>query len=132
MDNVLDFAPARLQSRAQLTASWLENGSLEIYTAPRPEQNGGAITTQIKLLSISLDAVSATNGVIVADVGTGIAAMGIVSDTAAWGRALDSNGVVVGDCHVGDANSVALAKLDSLSIVAGSLTTLTEFALAEG
>ena len=130
-DAVLSLTLARRNSRATLFAGWAENGSFEIYTAPRPS-NGGAITSQIKLLDIALAGITVTNDVMTADVGTGITAMGLASNSAAWGRLKDNAGVIIGDCDVGDVNSVALAKLDSLAIVAGSLTTLVSFSLTEG
>lgn len=130
-DSVLSLTLARRTVRATLSASWLENGTLEIYTAPRPS-TGGVITTQTLLLDIGLAGIAVTADVITADVGTGITAMGLAADTAAWGRLKDNAGDIIGDCDVGDVNSVALAKLDSLAIVAGSLTTLVSFNLTEG
>jgi len=71
-----------------------------------------------------------TDGVLTAD--TIAAALNLATGTAVWGRAFDALGAVIGDYDAGEVGSGEAIEMDNLALVAGSLSTITSFAAAEG
>lgn len=132
MSDLIRFAAARRTGRAELHAAWLDGGTLTVYTAPVPASADIAITTQTALVAFDLpDPVGAVeDGVLTA--ATIPAALNLDTGTAAWGRARDALGAVIGDYDVGAVGSGAAIEMDNLSAVAGSLSTITSFAVTEG
>jgi len=131
MSNIIEFTAERLDARALLTAGWLENGSLDIYTEPRPLVSGAALTTQTLLVTMAMPAALAVSGGVITGsmVGDTIAASGI----AAWGRFRDSGGFSIADADVGtDGSSEAIQIASTLSLTAGYAMEPVSFALAEG
>lgn len=132
MSDLIRFAAARRTARAELHAVWLDGGTLAVYTAPVPADADTAITTQTKLVEFELPDPSGEveDGVLTAD--TIAAALNLATGTAAWARARDALGAVVGDYDVGAVGSGAAIEMDNLSLVSGSLSTITSFVVTEG
>lgn len=129
---VVGFTTARKTSRANLLASWLDGGYLNLYDGIRPASNGGAITTQTLLATVTLPdpAGEVTDGVFTADA---IADTLILADgDAAWARAFDADDAIIADLDVGLNESEAAVWLDNLSLVTGGLVSVTSFVIAEG
>lgn len=132
MSDLIRFAAARRTSRAELHATWLDGGTLAVYTAPVPAGADTAITTQTKLVEFDLPdpAGAVSDGVFI---GAAIpAALNLANGAAAWARARDALGAAVGDYDVGAVGSGAAIEMDNLSIVAGALSTITSFVVTEG
>jgi len=129
MSDVLGFTVDRLQSRAELVAGWLEDGTLELYDAPRPDTNGGAITSQTLLAELALPAsMTVSNGVIAALLtGSTILEDSVVS----WGRFKDSASVIIADADAGGEGSGAALQLNALDFIAGASVISITFAIAE-
>jgi|JFJP01.1.fsa_nt_gi hypothetical protein len=132
MSDLIRFATARQQSRAELHTGWLDGGTLVIYTAPVPADADTALSTQTALATfvLSSPAGTVTDGVL-----TGTppgAALVAASDTAAWARAYDSTAGVIGDYDLGGVGSGAAIELDNLNLVAGAYATVISFMIAEG
>lgn len=132
MSDLIRFAAARRTARAELHSAWLDGGTLSIYTAPVPATPDTAITTQTKLAEFDLpDPFGVvTDGVLTAD--TIAAAQNLATGTAAWARARDALGAVIGDYDAGAVGSGAAIEMDNLALVAGSLSTITSFVVTEG
>lgn len=134
MSDLIRFSSARRTARAHLHAGWLEAGSLVIYDAGSdvPEDADTAITDQLPLVTFDLPdpAGDVTDGVLTAEA---IAAALIgATGTAAFARAYDTSGVVVGDYDVGVVGSDAAVWLDNLSLVEGAYATVVSFVVTEG
>lgn len=129
MSGSLGFTVDRLTARAEQVAGWLENGTLELYDAPRPAANGGALTTQTLLATLTAPAsLAVSNGVITALLtGSAIAASGV----PAWGRFKDSSSVIIADADVGAEGSGAALQLNALDLIAGAAVVPVSFALSE-
>ncbi|MCU0809087.1 MAG: hypothetical protein MUC53_14600 [Candidatus Contendobacter sp.] len=131
MSNVLGFATARKTSRGELVASWLNGGEIRVYDGDRPTDADTAISTQTNLVTFDVPDPSgtATNGVFV---GEDISAATIIaSGVAAWARVVDSSGAAIFDADVGLTGSGELITLDSLSLIQGSMVSVTSFTLTE-
>lgn len=129
MSAALGFTVARLQARAELVAGWLENGTLELYDAPRPTTNGGAITTQTLLAELTLPAsMTVSNGVIAA-VLTGATILD--DDVVNWGRFKDSGSVIIADADAGGEGTGAALQFNALDLIAGAAVISITFAVAE-
>lgn len=132
MSDLIRFAAARRTARAELHAAWLDGGTLTVYTAPVPASADTAITTQTALVEFDLPdpAGDVTDGVFTAHTIAG--ALNLATGTAAWTRARDAAGAVIGDYDVGSVGSGEAIEMDNLSVVAGSLSTITSFVVTEG
>lgn len=132
MSDPIRFSAARRTARAALHGAWLDGGALSIYTAPVPAGADTAITTQTLLAEFDLPDPfgDAADGVLTAD--TIAAALNLATGTAAWARARDALGAVVGDYDVGAVGSGEAIEMDNLSVVSGSLSTITSFVVTEG
>lgn len=129
MSAALGFTVDRRQARAELVAGWLENGTLELYDAPRPNTNGGAITTQTLLAELTLPAsMTVSNGVIAAVLTGGTV---LASDAASWGRFKDGSGVIVADADAGGEGSDNALQFNALDLTAGAAVISISFAVAE-
>jgi len=131
MNNILSFAQSRATSRAELTAGWLDGGTLKLYSGTRPATPNTAITSQVLLVTFTLPDPSGTveNGVWTK--GTIAAALVAESGNAVWGRAFDSSGVVIADCDVGTVASGAMVELSNTALVSGGYVTVVSFTLTE-
>ena len=131
MSQVLGFATARKTSRGNLLAGWLDAGKIELYTADRPANADTAISTQILLVTFDLanPSGSVSNGVFTGTLPE--AALVAESGTPAWGRILDTDDVVIGDCDVGLSGSGAFMEIDNLSLVEGGYCAVTAFGITE-
>lgn len=132
MSNLIRFAAARRTFRGALHAAWLDGGTLEVYTEPVPAGADTAITTQTKLVEFDLPdpAGAVSDGVFTGAAVPG--ALSLANGAAAWARARDAIGAAVGDYDVGAVGSGEAIEMDNLSIVAGSLSTITSFVVTEG
>lgn len=132
MTDLVGFATARLQSRASLFGTWLDGGTLGIYSGTRPATNGGAITDQVKLCELTLEdpAGSATDGVWTCSP-LPDAAVNLQNGTASWARATDDAAAVVCDLDVGTTGSGAAVILSNLVMVAGATTEVVFFTITE-
>ena len=103
---------------------------IDIYDSPRPATPDTAITSQIKLARVTLNATpfaAASNGVAAA---SAIAATtGLATGTAAWCRILASDGTtVIADGDVGTSgqevnlSTTSIESAGAVTITSGSLT----------
>lgn len=132
MSDLIGFASARRTARANQHAGWLAGGTLVVYDAPRPADADAARTTQTALVTLDLPAPfgAASDGVLTAAaIATALVA---ATGTAAWARAYDSAGDVVGDYSVGGVGSGAAIELDNLSLVEGGYATVVSYVVTEG
>lgn len=132
MTDLVGFTIARLQSRASLLGTWLDGGTLGIYSGTRPTANGGAITDQVKLCELTLDdpAGEATDGIWICDP-IPDAAVNLQNGTASWARAKDDAAAVVCDLDVGTTGSGAAVILSNSVMVAGATTEVVSFTITE-
>lgn len=131
MSNVLGFAIDRKTSRGELVAGWLDGGEIRVYDGARPDDADTAITTQENLVTFAIPDPSGTvtNGVFV---GEDIAAAVIIeSGVASWARVVDSSAATIFDADVGLTGSGELITLDSLSLIADAMVSVTSFTLTE-
>lgn len=134
MIDLIRFSAARRTARANLHAGWLAGGTLVIYDAGSgvPEDAGIAISDQAALVEFEIPdpAGDVTDGVFTAE--TIAAALIDATGTAAFSRAYDSGGGVIGDYDVGVVGSGAAIKLDNLNLVEGAYATVVSFVVTEG
>lgn len=131
MSDLVRFAAARRQSRAELHAGWLDGGELIAYSGTVPATTDVAITSQVALVTFPLaDPVgTVTDGVIVTATDTQMIAE---TGVAAFARAFTSTGAVIADYDVGLTGSGAAVQINSLSLIQGGYVTLTSFSITEG
>jgi hypothetical protein len=131
-DNLFAFAQARATLRAELTLTWLNSGSLKLYSGTRPATSDTAITGQILLATFTFPnpAGVVANGVFTA--GTIAPALVAASGTAAWGRSFDATSGVIADCDVGVTGSGAMVELSAVNLVEGAYVSVVSFTLTEG
>lgn len=132
MSNTLGFATPRKTSRGNLLAGWLDGGKIELYTADRPPSADTEINTQTLLVTFTLadPSGSVSNGVLTGTLPE--AALVMATGTPTWGRLLDTDEVVIGDCDVGLSGSGAFVEIDNLSLVEGGYCAMTAFGITEG
>lgn len=131
MDNILAFATVRGTARAELTATWLDGGTIEVYGGTRPLSPDVAITDQPLLAIFSLPTPAGTVANAVLTGGSIPAALVLANGNATWARLRDAASAVVGDCDVGATNSGALLELSDTALVSGAYITITSFTLTE-
>jgi hypothetical protein len=131
MSNILGFTVARRTSRCNLLAGWLAGGSIRLYTTDRPANADTAISTQTLLVTFTLanPSGSVTNGVFTGTLPD--SALIAETGTPAWGRILDTDDVVIGDCDVGVSGSGSFVEIDHLSLVEGGYCSMTAFGITE-
>lgn len=131
MSDLLAFAVARRQARANLHLTWLDGGTLEIYSGTRPATPDTAITDQVLLCTFTLadPAGSATDGVFTGTLPD--PALVLEDGDATWARAKDDQDGTVWDADVGTTGSGAVVELNSASLVAGGYVTLTAISVEE-
>lgn len=132
MSDLLTFAAARRQSRANLHGTWLDGGTLEIYDGTRPTDPDTAVTDQVLLAVLDLPdpAGAATGGVFVGELPE--QALAMADGTAAWARAYDDVGGVVWDADVGATGSGSAVEMDNVSLVSGAHIAVTAITITEG
>lgn len=131
MSIYLELTAARIQSRAVLHGTWLDGGTLEIYTGSMPATPGDAITDQTLLCAFSLadPAGSATDGVFLGTIPDN--ALILDDGTAAWGRAKDSAGAVVWDAPAGSTGSGNVIELANVALISGGYAEMTSLTVTE-
>lgn len=132
MSGLLAFATARRQSRAALHGTWLDGGTLEIYSGTRPADPDTAVTDQVLLCAFTLPdpAGAAVDGIF--DGEPPDRAMIVADGTAAWARAYDDIDAVIWDADVGSSGSGNAVELDNVSLVSGAYVTVTALTITEG
>ncbi|MCO5763772.1 MAG: hypothetical protein NHG36_20100 [Chromatiaceae bacterium] len=132
MSNLLGFATARKNSRAELLASWLDGGEIRVYDGTRPASADTAVSTQTVLVTFEIadPAGDIEDGIFTGDA---IAvAMVAETGTAAWARVVDDAAATVFDCDVGLTGSGEMIEIDNLSLVEGGYCSITSFTITEG
>jgi len=133
VSDLIRLSSARRTARANLHAGWLAGGTLVIYSEGSgiPGEDD-AITDQTPLVTFDLPdpAGDVTDGVLTAE--TIVAALIGATGTAAFARAYDASGVVIGDYDVSVVGSDAAVWLDNLSLVEGAYATAVSFVVTEG
>lgn len=132
MSAILGFTTARKEARCTVLAGWLDGGTIEVYTADRPETSDTEITDQTLLVIFDLPDPA---GTVSDDTLTGSQldmAIIIATGTAAWCRVKDADDVPIGDGDVGLTDSGSFIELDNLSLVEGGYCSATSFAIIEG
>jgi hypothetical protein len=132
MDDIFTFTTARGTARANLTATWLDDGTVETYGGTRPATSDTAVTDQPLLVIFDLPspAGDVSNAVFTGD--TIPPALILATGNATWARVKDSAGVAIGDCDAGVTGSGAMLELSNTALVAGAYATATSFTLTEG
>lgn len=134
MSDLIRLSSARRTARANLHAGWLAGGALVIYDLGSgvPADPDTAITDQIALATFEIPdpAGDVSDGAFTTD--TIAAALIGATGTAAFARAYDASGVVIGDYDVGVVGSDASVWLDNLSMVDGAYATVVSFVVTEG
>lgn len=133
MSTLLAFATARRTARANLLAGWLDGGGFKVYTGPRPATPETAIgeATLLCTFTFADPAGTVTAGVWTADPLPEPAVV-VADGTAVWGRAADSEGVVIGDFAVGATGSGAFLELTNTALATGFSAICTACAITEG
>ena len=135
MSNTVRLATARKTARANLMITWCDAATLALYDAPVPADADTAISTQTKLAEFTLPTTpsgTVTDGVFALASGTDPAVI-LATGTPAFGRMSDSAGVVISDCDdIGLTDSGAAIEIDTLSLVAGAMLTLSRYEHSEG
>ena len=132
MSNELDFAAARKQSRASLLGTWLDGGTLILYTGTKPATPDTAITDQVLLATFVLadPAGTATDGVWTGELPD--PALIMDTGTPTWGRFIDSTDGNVCDADVGATGSGAAIEVENTSFVSGAYASVTSMTITEG
>lgn len=130
MSGSLDFVASRRQSRAALHGTWLDGGTIEIYSGTRPAV-GGAITDQVLLCVFALQdpAGVATDGVFVGELPDN--ALIVADGTASWARAKDPADGLVWDGDAGVTGSGNAVELANVSLVSGAYAQMTQLVVTE-
>jgi len=125
------FTNLAVNTKADAQAALLNGGFLDIYDGAQPATADTAITTQVKLARLTF--ANPAFGAAVAGVATanaiGSDASADATGTAAWFRALKSDGTAVLDGSVGTAG--CNLNLNSVAITAGAAVSCTAFTLTE-
>lgn len=132
MSEYLEFTTARRQARANLAGSWLDGGTIRVYSATRPASSDDAVVDQVLLcvFDLATPAGVSTNGIFTGTLPE--AAMVLASGVPTWARAFDSSGVPVWDTGVGATGSGNAIELDEVNLIEGSLVAMTTFQVEEG
>ena len=131
MSDLIGYPADILNARATVTWTRLAGGSLQVYTGPRPETNGAAITTQTLLAEFAWpDPAGEIEGWVFTGAQPGSALI-LASDNAAWVRAVDDSGNPIADMDAGLTGSGAAAQFDNLALVAGGMLYLTQLVVSE-
>lgn len=105
-------------------------GKMDIYDGTIPTNANTAITTQVKLGTVTFSdpcGSIATNALTMAAITQDSAAD--ASGTATWARITDSTGATVGDIDVTTTGGGGLLQLNTTSIVLGGPIVVTSFVL---
>lgn len=128
----IHIATAVNTDRAQAVADAIDAGSgagkLLIYGDAQPANANTAVTTQTQLLELVLNDPCGTvsGSVLTFDIDPAITDDALDTDTATWGRFVDSDGNVVLDGTVGTDITLTDATLESGQTVTLVSATLTE------
>jgi len=125
------FSSQAVNVKADAQAALLDDGFVDLYTAPRPAAADDAITTQTRLCRLTFGSPA-----FVPAVGGAAVAHPIQSDpsaaatgTAAWCRLVRSDASPVCDGWVG--TSGCNVNLSSVSVIKGGVVALTSLVLTE-
>lgn len=132
MSNELAFADARRQARASLLGTWLDGGTVSLYTGTRPATPDTAITDQVLLAAFQLadPAGVATDGVWVGELSD--PALILDTGTPTWARFRDDASGTVCDADVGATGSGAAVEVENTSFVEGAYASITSMTITEG
>jgi hypothetical protein len=133
MSTLLTFTTARRTARANLLSGWLDGATFKVYTGPRPATPESAVGDAILLCTFTFEdpAGSVTDGVWSADPLPAPAVI-VADGTPLWGRAADSEGVVIGDFGVGTTGSGNFLELTSEALVTGFSAICSACGITEG
>jgi len=132
MSDELAFADARRQARASLLGTWLDGGTLKLYTGTRPSTPDTGITDQVLLAVFQLadPAGEATDGVWTGELPD--PALILDTGTPTWGRFADSTDGVICDADVGTTGSGSAIEVENTSFVEGAYASVTAMVIVEG
>ncbi|XXX79194.1 hypothetical protein WMF30_10510 [Sorangium sp. So ce134] len=122
-------------SRNTMIDAWtalLNGGSIRIYDGSRPATPETAVSTQVLLATLTLNATafgaaasaSATANAITSD------SSADATGTAAWARVVTSGGTAVADLTVGATGSGADIEFNSVAFQAGAQISISAFAVS--
>ena len=131
-DNLFAFAQAKATLRADLALTWLNGGTLKLYSGTRPATPDTALNANTLLATFIFDDPAGTvaNGVLT--MGTIATALVAESESASFGRAFDSVAAVIADCDIGVTGSGAMIELSAVNLVQGAYVSVVSFTLTEG
>ena len=134
---ILRLIPALRAAIAELWISYFDAGTgpaiIEFYTGTIPTNLGDALTTQVKLGTLTCSDPAATQTAGVITFGTITQDSGAdAGGTAAWAYIKDSTGAIVNAVDVSNAAGDGLIKLNTTTVVAGGpiLINSLEFTVA--
>lgn len=134
---ILRLAPALRSAIADLWISYFDAGTgpaiIEFYTGSIPTSLGDALTTQVKLgtLTCSDPAATQTAGVITFSAITQDSAAD-ASGTAAWAYIKDSTGAIVNAVDVTDAAGDGFIQVNTTAVVAGGPILINSLTITVG
>jgi len=134
---ILRLSPALRSAIADLWISYFDAGSgpaiIEFYTGSIPTNLGDALTTQVKLgtLTCSDPAATQTAGVITFGTITQDSAAD-ASGTAAWVYIKDSSGAIVNAGNVTDMAGDGFIKVNTTTVVAGGPILISSLTITVG
>lgn len=123
------LAAATVNAQGDVLAALLNNGYLRLYTTAQPANADTALAAQTLLSEHRFSATAApatVGGLITFNAITAVAA--VASGTAAWFRALKSDGTtVVMDGSIGVVGSTSNLELNATAIASGANVSITAF-----
>lgn len=134
---ILRLIPALRSAIADLWISYFDAGTgpatIEFYSGTMPTALGDALTTQVKLGTLTCSDPSATQaaGVITFNAITQDSAAD-ASGTAAWAYIKDSSGAIVNAVDVTDAAGDGFIKVNTTAIVAGGPILINSLTITVG
>lgn len=134
---IIRLIPALRSAIADLLISYFDAGTgpaiIEFYTGTIPDNLGDALTTQVKLgtLTCSDPVATQTAGVIAFGAITQDSAAD-ASGTAAWAYIKDSTGAIVNAVDVTDAAGDGFIKANTVTIVAGGPILINSLTITVG
>lgn len=134
---ILRLASALRSAIADLWISYFDAGTgpaiIEFYTGSIPTNLGDALTTQVKLGTLTCSDPAATQTAGVITFGTILQDSGAdATGTAAWVYIKDSSGAIVNAGDVTDNAGTGFVKINTTAIVAGGPIAMTSLTITVG
>lgn len=134
---ILRLIPALRSAIADLWISYFDAGTgpavIEFYTGAIPDNLGDALTTQVKLGTLTCSDPSATQTAGVITFGTITQDSGAdATGTAAWVYIKDSNGAIVDAHDVTDNAGDGFVKMNTTAVVAGGPIAINSLTITVG